>query len=54
MMTLTFLPLPLPFLHLPIFKMDHLEGEGKTDIDGVAFMAEDHSVEGVRLLKEEE
>ena len=43
MMTLIFL--------LLIFQIDHLEEEGELDV--VAFLVEDHSVEGVRLLKEE-
>lgn len=47
MMTLIFL---LPLLLL-IFQIDHLEEEGELDV--VAFLVEDHSVEGVRLLKEE-
>ena len=43
MMTLIFL--------LLIFQIDHLEEEGELGV--VAFLVEDHSVEGVRLLKEE-
>lgn len=47
MMTLIFLLPPL----LIIFQIDHLEEEGELDV--VAFLVEDHSVEGVKLLKEE-